>query len=949
MRSPGEIVEFGPFRLFPFERRLVRNGEPIALGGRAFDLLIMLLDRSGEIVSNRDLIAHAWSGISVEDSSLRANIAMLRRVLGDNDDSARYIINVARRGYSFVSQVKRTRTEPRSSHGEMMRAPSRRISRIVGREKEMETILALVTTKRLLTIHGAGGVGKTTVARAVAESLSGSFEDGVCILDFSLLERGGSVTKALTAALGLLDNSADPMPGIAGALREREMLLVFDCCEHVVESAAKAAEALLTQAPRVRVLTTSREPLRSDGEQVFLLQPLEAPPEDSNLSMAAVLEYPAALLFHDRVVSSGHPGGSTDADARAIAKICRKVDGIALALEFAAGSVSTHGLVETASLLDGHLKLLWRGLRTAPARHQTLNAMLDWSYELLAPLEGAILYRLSVFVGRFVLSDALAIASCDEVDHSAVTDGMARLVEHCLIDVVTDQAKTYYRLLDTTRSYARTKLKLSGEEALIARRHAVHCRDSLIANAGGVKSAGPWVEAVANTRSALLWSFSPGGDAHLGMQIVVASAPHLIDRGLIGESFEWAERALGAMGPGDLGTRIEMELNSALATSSNFTNGNSARTQVAIERGLALAEALGDVSHQFQLLSGQSLYFLRLGNIEATCRTAQRAFDIAASLDEPAAAASAEVILGVAHYMAGNQEGALRHCGRGVAVSTMVDPQRLIFFGYDHRLRGLVTLALSQWQSGLPDKAIATARQSIFEAQAEGRPIDIAHALTHANKVFLWTGDLDTAARTSELATAHAAKHSLRLYETRSRLMQGRVMVDRGNVAAGIQVIRSAYEMIDPQQHQMDAALALSWIADALVRGNRAEEASIVFEDADRLLTGGSWPPYTCEIMRVKATVAAGLTKPNIPAAEDLLLRAVALARQQSAKAWELRCSTTLARLWAKMRRIDEAYELLSHSYRKFDEGFGTSDLRSARSLLDELEHGASIEATGRF
>jgi predicted ATPase/DNA-binding winged helix-turn-helix (wHTH) protein len=470
------VVSFGPFRLFAAERQLKKGDEALQLGGRALDTLIALVERAGEIVTQGELISRVWPDVTVEEANLRVHIANLRKALGDGREDARYIVTVPGRGYCFVAPV--TAAAPQSSSPKqatvsdwLHRLPPR-LTRLIGRDDTIRGLSAQLMMYRFVSIVGPAGIGKTTVAISAAHLLLDGFNGAVFFVDLAALTDAKLVPMTIARALGLMVPTQDPLRSLPGFIGDRKILLVLDNCEHVIDSAATVAERVVGETPQAHVLTTSREALRVEGEHVHLLYALDCPPEDVSLTSAEALNYPAAQLFMERAAASGHDAVLNDLDAPIVATICRRLDGIALVIELAASHVGSLGIRGIAELLDNRFSLLWRGRRTALPRHQTLNAMLDWSYNLLSPHEKAVLGRLSVFVGDFTLEAACSVAFDGEIDEGIVTDAIASLLAKSLLSTTALHGLTYYRLLETTRIFAQTKLAEPGEANRIARRHA---------------------------------------------------------------------------------------------------------------------------------------------------------------------------------------------------------------------------------------------------------------------------------------------------------------------------------------------------------------------------------------------------------------------------------------------------------------------------------------------
>ena len=534
---------------------------PVKLGSRALDILRLLVSRAGDVVPKNELLAYAWPGLVVEEINLRVHIAEIRKALGDGKAGARYITNVPSRGYCFVAPVQRIAPAPAPvpAPAAAPGAPEttapislpHRLERMVGREHVLRELSDRLLSERFITLRGPGGIGKTTVAIALAHDLLTEFDGQVRFLDLSMLKDATLVAGTVAWALGLVVHHADPTDSIIGYLRDRRLLLVLDSCEHVIEVVARLAESIHQQAPGVSILATSRESLLVEGEQIFELVPLEGPPQGGGLSASQVLSYPAARLFAERAAAAGHRADITDDDADVLAEICSKLDGIALAIELAAVRVGAHGLREIVTLLDGRLKLEWRGRRTAPPRQQTLGATLDWSYGLIDESERIALRRLAVFAGPFTLQGATAVAGEDGDPADRIVETLEQLVAKSLVSVRPDGASTRYRLLDTTRAYAMQKLADSGEAKSIARRHVRYVQHALETTAAeverwrsGLPFAGADADCFPMRAPALNWAYSNDDGAELRVPLAGACSRLFVELNLLNEGRLWSSRAL---------------------------------------------------------------------------------------------------------------------------------------------------------------------------------------------------------------------------------------------------------------------------------------------------------------------------------------------------------------------------------------------------------------------
>ena len=498
--SPSAIrVRFGPFELNVAERSLKKASQVIPLGGRAYDILIALLENAGEAVSKSELIAKAWPDVTVEEGSLRVHLSALRKTLGDGQFGNKYIAGIQGHGYSFIAPVTRLPAD-RDSGSALGRLPPA-LGRMVGRSSVVREIQALLRTEqRLITILGAGGIGKTTVALSVGHGALARFSGAAFFIDVSTVDDKEHLIGAVASAVGLGSQLVDPKEAALDFLRPRRMLIILDGCEHLIEKAAEIARDIFQNAPDVYILATSREALHVSGECVFPLCPLDFPPEQPEPTASKVLAYSAVRLFTERVTARRGDFSLGDDEAPMVAEICRKLDGIALAIEFAAARAAIFGVRSTVAGLDSQLDLLKFGRRTATPRHQTLKAMLDWSYDDLSEVERVVLRRVAIFNGNFTLEAALSVAREDGTGQSEIADAIGHLVDKSLILMSSGTEVQFYRLFNTTRCYALEKLAASGEHPSITARHTSY--SSQLSGRDGIEgTAGHLRKILGNVRS----------------------------------------------------------------------------------------------------------------------------------------------------------------------------------------------------------------------------------------------------------------------------------------------------------------------------------------------------------------------------------------------------------------------------------------------------------------
>jgi predicted ATPase/DNA-binding winged helix-turn-helix (wHTH) protein len=939
----NSVISFGPFRLYAAERLLKKGDETLAVGGRALDILIALVERAGEVVTRKELILRVWPDVAVEAANLHVQINGLRKALGEGREEARYVVNVSGRGYCFVAPVTRSparHISPPVAVHPLKNLPPR-LTRMVGRDGIVRTLSEQLMLWRFVSIVGPGGMGKTTVAVSVAHMLFDDFDGAVFFIDLAALTDPQLVPTAVASALGLMVRTPDPLVSLLAFINGKKMLLVLDNCEHVIDVAAPLAERVVSETPQAHVLATSREALRAEGEHVHLLYALDYPPGDADLTAAEALRYPAAQLFMERAAASGHASGLSDAAAPSVARICQGLDGIALAIEVAASRAGSYGIQGIEKLLDNRFSLLWQGRRTARPRHQTLNAMLDWSHNLLSEHEKLVLRRLSVFVGDFTLQSACAVASEADADAAEVTSAIVSLAEKSLITATETNGSTYYRLLDTTRAYAAAKLAERGEANHIARRHAINYsefleRDELIQSKFGEHDLSGYAPHIGNVRAALEWALSEHGEAAVGVGLATWAAPLFIGLSLLDECQGWCERAL-ALGGASRGTRQEMILQEALALSLMLTRGHNDQVRTAIERGLALAEALEDPLHQMQLLAGLNLYLMRLGDFPGALAVAEQGGPIAQAAKLPAGTVWAEWMVGMAHHLLGDQTAAQLHCDRALALEEELGTARVGFFGYGQRVGTLVGFARVLWLRGRSDQALRITQLAINEAASQDHPVSTSISLVYASTIFLWTGDLPRVGELTEQVITYAGQHSLRPYSAAGIGLKGELAIIRGETETGIDLLRTALEALRAEQYNVVITVFIGALADGLRKMGKLEEALLTIDDVIERATSSGAAFYLAELLRIKACILAADPRPDRTVALDWLAESLAVAREQSALALELRSTTTLAQMLAESGQRDQARHVLTLVYDRFTEGFETMDLRIARQTLEDL------------
>ncbi len=934
-------------------RELRSRGTPVPLGGRAFEVVTVLVQSASELVTKDHLMERVWPGAVVGEGTLHVHISAVRKALGPD----RGLLKTGSgRGYRLLGSWtprQREGTAP-PVYSPLTRTPGAPpennfpplITRLIGRTAAAQFVRDLVSAYRVVTLTGPGGIGKTSLAIKAVRYLLPDFEDGGWIVELASLSDPGLVPSTVASTLGLKLAGEISAESVARAVGGRHLLLVLDNCEHVIDAAANLAETFTRLCPRTTIVATSREVLRIDGESVYRVPPLEVPA----LGQAApdyIMQYSAVELFVARTKALNAGFSPHAEDLASIATICRHLDGIPLAIEFAAARAAVLSVQGVAAGLRDRFALLTAGRRTALPRHRTLRATLDWSHELLPDAERRLLRRLAVFPGGFTIDAAAAVMTDTGFDASAVLDGIANLIAKSWVALDKSGATARWALLETIRAYALEKLVEHAEADIAARHHAVYFRDLFTPQARGARSSlsdedlARCVREIDNVRAALDWSFSSAGDRAIGVDLTAAYAPVWQHLSLMIECRERCERALLSLEPhvtANMSLRMELQMN--LAAAIFITMGPPEQAKALLTEALETADALHDLNAQARALSTLISIYASRGEYGKAQTAAERIEQIAHRIGDPIHLRFAYQQRGTTLYWGGRPREAQQYLERVLRFPAAPgDRQGAIYYNPNDRAVTRAILARALWMQGFAEQALNEARLGLEELQGTDPPLQLCRILYQGIcRIATMTGDFATAdreiARLIEVATGFNAH----VWVTSGHFLKGQLLVERGEFAQGLLVLRSAFETCDRTGWHISYAEFKSALALGLAGSGRLDEALVALDDAMGADREGGHGWYAPELLRINGEVLLQqATDQSTLAAEDCFDHAAQMAREQGALFWELRVALSLARLRVSQGRHHEARAPLASVYDRFTEGFATADMQAARTLLEEL------------
>jgi len=881
---------FGSFTLDFRERSLRASGKPVELGPRAFDLLAVLVARAGTLVTKNELLDTVWAGRVVEENNLQVQVSALRKALGPDA-----IVTLPGRGYRFALAVEKLGrpAEELPRVAEPSSAPSSSLPRvghsIFGREADLSAIVDEVRAHSLVTLTGAGGVGKTRLAEVVSRNLRATFKDGVAWVDLGSLADPGVLTSAVALGLGL-DPAAgvDVMDAVLGALRRQSLLLVLDNAEHLLGAVAKFAQRLMRECPDVRQLVTSQAPLKIPGERVYHLDPLEVP--DAVASVEEAARCAAVELFVQRAKDADRRFVLDASSVGAVNNICRRLEGIPLALELAAARVPGLGLQGIEARISERFRLLAQSGRQGPSRQQTLHAAFEWSHQLLSEQERKVFRRLSLFVGPFSVQQATAVAADDGLDEWDVIDHLGALIERSFVTAGTGD-EPRYRLLESARAYALEQLSASPEPQAIS-------RVSRLYEAAGDAAAAE----------------SRNGEAVLRYSAALETAR------LSRVAAERDARELS----------IYLKLGPAVQTAAS---PGSRQCETIYAQAVALARQVGTIRDQFLATWGYWHFLCMAGREREAAEYLDGIDALASQSQDDGLVVEASHASLTTQQLLGNAWSVVRHAER---LLELYDPGRhrdlrYAFGGHDPGICAASQASIAFWLAGRPDRALSMASHALTLAGSVQHAYSEAAAYYYAAMTYWACGEKAEFARVSHALTAVSERHSMDILLTEGKLFEGRAAFESGSQKKGIGEMRDAVDRIDASGETSFMLFYSALLADALMATDQLEEAEARLQCALAVTAGGQGF-FLPEVHRLRGELH--MRRGNQVAGREDFAAAMRIAHEQGSASLALRAAASMTEPAIIANEPEPSRTLLAAALERIEGGSSTRDVKRARALL---------------
>lgn len=922
-----------------FEQRDIRHhGASLRIGARALDILEVLHRANGSIVSKDDIMDAVWPGLIVEENRLQVHVATLRKALGADRG---LIKTVPGRGYLLIANpAVAHEATPRAAALPADPVATARPVPLVGRQAEIGQIVDMLERAPVVTLVGAGGIGKTSLAGRVAHELRERSGERVLFVALASAATRDDVLLAIAAELGLGTDGVPGIDRIAEAFAASPALIVLDNAEHVVDLVADFVDTLTSRAPSLRVLATSREPLHISAEAVFRVSPLAVP--EGGTPVDEIVRHSAVELFLARIRAATPDCEVDAAGIRLVGDICRRLDGLPLAIELAAARVATLGLEIVAARLDDRLNLLTGGLRSALPRHQTLRATFDWSYVLLDAAARSLFRRMACFVGPFTFDAAREVAMDPGMSAAETIAVLGELVAKSLVTVEFHGAQARYRLTESTRAYAFEKLHNEGEFDVVAERHARYEREQ------GEARMPPQAPDLASPRVAAGVS-APREPvaAEPRVREADALALALLEPARMRECAQPARRALDAIEAGDAGgidAAREMRLRAAYATALLHTDGDTHAAAAMWDRTLVLAGRIGDEAFDACALVGLWNTMLTRSDIHESLRYATR-FERAAERrgDRPQRLLANAMVATSLHYFGEHAQARERLEAATAELAVAGEPSCAeAALGIDVATLGRTMLTRLVWMQGDPEYAMRLAAQAVESARRTGSGPALCVVLgAAAVPIALRYGDHDVISDYLGTLRSTAEANGFDIWLSHAEGLAGQFDMQAGHPGAGLARLEPALRRIEASGFRRLLAPLVVAYAEGLTRTGRAAEACAKLDATLARCRAHGEHLFVPELLRARGLAMleqARTADPDVAIAYEAdghrhLLAGIHTANGQGAAMWALRGTLDLADHLIERGRTGQASSLVANLSGHFDPQSRAFDVRRLARL----------------
>jgi len=961
------MIQIGTLDVDLEGRQLLRSGVPLPVGARTFDILAVLVEAHGEFVSKHDLIRQVWPSTVVVENNLYVQLSKLRCLLAEDRS---LLQTVTGRGYRLaipdvqdrygVSPVTRADDVNGSAKLAIPNNLPAMTSDVIGRDDAISEIIDTLAVNQHVTLIGAGGIGKTRLGIEVAHRALNQFRDGVYLVSLASATDLQGVLHAAMRALPV-DASDGPlsMTRISEEFIGSQMLFLLDNCEQVAGAAAELAEALASASALTRVIATSREPIRVAKERIYRVDPLRVPKQTNFKDDAARCSAVQLFFSHARALDPLFP--SDERSHELIHSICRRLDGIPLAIELAAARASVLGVETLASRLDDRFRLLTGGSRSALPRHQTLKATFDWSYGLLNDAERTTLRRVSVFPGAFTMPAAVAVASDSSLDEFAIVDAVSGLLDKSLVARTACTDTTAYLLLQTTRAYAQERLDDNGERQQVSRRHATFFSELLgpLSDIHSLRAYGAWQETMramlGDLRAALTWALSSQGDKAIAESLAVRFVWLLFELSLVDECCKYSQRSLDMLVSTvaentDSSKHARMHLRTALTAARAYLQVPG-RTTAPWSELLTSAIALGDKTHEACALwglwnisqsGGDANSALSFANRFSVLEAEMHPVELSDTAAGPNFALLGYRLVGVASHLVGDQRqahSALQPltCAPHI-VRPWIPPGRSIH----HNVVVGATFARVLWLRGERERALMFVSGWLDGAREKEQTIAICYMLIEAKiPIALLSNDHEAATESISLLHQVSSRMGLATASAFSRTYQSWLSARDGPTVEHLTEFAAAIDELDAAGLAAHAPMLTAQYAIFQGRCGHHGESIATVERALRRCdeTGNRW--YVSELHRIRGAlltdIAAAPAAAAILEAEQCFSRAIQIAERQGATSLQLRAALSLASLCYAQGRFADALDRLKQACAIFPDGCAWPEAREASRLAQDL------------